>query len=458
MASIPRPVCSRCIRALHRQYSTENSNPQTRPQSPQNGSPTTAPESSELQIKKHWNTDFRVKSKMTWASRTALQYSTTRTFNVTTTSTRPPGHWEQPWWRVKDGASKMRPPPKPIEPPRLPGRDFIRPSRTHRYSNDLKYGEPLVPPAGGRHQKSATYHKADLNWWWETVPPTIYQKGQASRFFASYGRNVKMLRSVAQFRDFPASDVPEVAFVGRSNVGKSSLLNAVVSDSNNASVVARTSATRGFTKTMNLYGIGTGTGVSLKRMPNGTDKIVALRGLTIVDMPGYGDGSLAEWGVEIMKYIQGRKQLRRVFVLVDAQHGLKDKDRSLLASLRLAGVSHQVVLSKIDKLYIPASNTAPKRAVGKALRKVAPKGSPELVRAEMEKLRPEIQPGGGGALGEILAVSAETVVGGQRLGIDDLRFAVLKAVGLEGDPMGVRVKAESGVEEDGGAEAERRDS
>lgn len=457
MASIPRPVCPRCIRALHRQYSTGNSKPQTRPQSPQNGSSTTAPESSELRIKKHWNTDFRVKSKMTWASRTALQYSTTRTFNVTTTSTRPPGHWEQPWWRVKDGASKMRPPPKPIEPPRLPGRDFIRPSRTHRYSNDLKYGEPLVPPSGGRHQKSATYHKADLNWWWETVPPTIFQKGQASRFFASYGRNVKMLRSVAQFREFPASDVPEVAFVGRSNVGKSSLLNAVVSD-DNSSVVARTSATRGFTKTMNLYGIGTGNGVSLKRMPNGTDKIVALRGMTIVDMPGYGEGSLAEWGVEIMKYIQSRKQLRRVFVLVDAEHGLKDKDRSLLASLRLAGVSHQVVLSKIDKLYIPQTSGA-KRSVGRGLKKLAPKGSPELVRAEMEKLKPEIQPGGGGALGEILAVSAETVVGSSRLGIDDLRYAVLKAVGLEKDPMGARVvKEDSSAEADGGAEPESRAS
>jgi GTP-binding protein len=269
-----------------------------------------------------------------------------------------------------------------------------------------------------------------FNWYWESYPPTIAQKTTANHFFTTHGRNAKLLRSVAQFRLFPESDVPEVAFVGRSNVGKSSLLNAVVNADIKA-LLARTSSTPGFTKTMNLYGLGAGNGVTIKKQPNGRDKIVGIGGMTIVDMPGYGEGSLASWGVEIMKYITNRKQLRRVFILIDAEHGIKDKDRSLLASLRLAGVSHQVILSKLDKLYIPDAKEI-RRHDGKALRRLAPKGTAEDLRKAMEKLKNDIQPPvGGGALGEILGVSAETLVEGKRLGIDHVRYAVLKAVGLD---------------------------
>lgn len=270
----------------------------------------------------------------------------------------------------------------------------------------------------------------DFNWYWESIPPTINDKVLATRFFTNHGKNAKLLRSVAQFRIFPESDVPEVAFVGRSNVGKSSLLNAVVG-ADIKSLLARTSATPGLTKTMNLYGIGSGNGVVIKKQPSGRDKIIGRSGLTIVDMPGYGEGSLTSWGVEIMKYIQSRKQLRRVFVLLDAQHGIKDKDRSLLASLRLTGVSHQIILSKIDKLYIPKVKVV-KHFNGKSMNKLKPKGTTQGLREVMNKLKVEIQPPfGGGALGEILACSAETVVDGKRLGIDHVRYAVLKAVGLE---------------------------
>jgi GTP-binding protein len=182
---------------------------------------------------------------------------------------------------------------------------------------------------------------------------------------------------------------------------------------------------------MNLYGVGAGNGVTIKQQPDGRDKIVGFQGVTIVDMPGYGEGSLSSWGVEIMKYIQSRKQLRRVFVLVDAQHGIKDKDRSVLASLRLAGVSHQVVLSKLDKLYIPKAKEI-KRFDGKVMQKLKAKGTVEALRKNMEGLKNEIKPPvGGGALGEILGVSAETLVDGKRLGIDHVRFAVLKAAGLD---------------------------
>jgi GTP-binding protein len=287
-----------------------------------------------------------------------------------------------------------------------------------------------------------------FNWYWDTFPPTIAQKTTANTFFNTHGRAAKLLRSVAQFRLFPESDVPEVAFVGRSNVGKSSLLNAVMGADIKA-LLARTSSTPGFTKTMNLYGVGAGNGVTIKKTtPNGREKIVGIGGMTIVDMPGYGEGSLASWGAEIMKYITNRKQLRRVFVLIDAEHGIKDKDRSLLASLRLAGVSHQVILSKLDRIYIPNAKEI-RRHDGKALRRLSPKGTIEELRKAMEKLKADIQPPvGGGALGEVLGVSAETMVEGKRLGVDHVRFAVLKAVGLDSKyQKESAMKKESGIDQ-----------
>jgi GTP-binding protein len=278
---------------------------------------------------------------------------------------------------------------------------------------------------------SAEYKPGEhFNWYWETLPPEMNELSIANNFFLK-GRNpVKLVRSAARFRDVPDSDVPEVAFVGRSNVGKSSLLNAIV-NANMKDLLARTSATRGFTRTMNFYGIGPGTGITLQKDATGREKITGT-GVVLVDMPGYGGGSLSSWGVEIMKYFQSRKQLRRIFVLLDAEHGIKEKDRSLLASLRLAGVSHQVILSKMDKLYIPKSEMI--YQISKTGRnKLKSKGTVEALRKMMGSLKPDINPPvGGGALGEILACSSEVLLGSSRLGVDHVRYAVLKAVGLEG--------------------------
>ena len=279
------------------------------------------------------------------------------------------------------------------------------------------------------YTKLETPELQDCNWYWETLAPTIAQKIQATHFFIG-GAAPKFLRSVAVFRAFPESDVPEVAFVGRSNVGKSSLLNAVVNADTKA-LLAKTSSTPGFTKTMNLYGVGPGNGVNIVKTPSGHDKVFGTGGITIVDMPGYGEGSLSEWGYEIMKYLQGRKQLRRVFVLLDAQHGIKDKDRSLLASLRLGGIPHQIILSKLDKIYIPKSKSI-KHAAGKDFTKMKAKGSLKALQDTMKGIRAEIQPPvGGGALGEILGCSSEVFVDKKRLGVDAVRFAVLQAAGLE---------------------------
>ncbi|PSN73508.1 hypothetical protein BS50DRAFT_569033 [Corynespora cassiicola Philippines] len=313
------------------------------------------------------------------------------------------------------------------------------PLKTQTLPDELIPSKPSPPIwAPDRPTTHATLHRSTLdshNLYWETLPPTISQKAQANHFFTSPKTTANFLRSVAYFRFFPPSDVPEIAFVGRSNVGKSSLLNAICNvnlKGIRGGELAKTSKTPGFTKTMNLYGVGPPPGVSMQ-MQKGKlfDKIVGRQGLTIVDMPGYGEGSFASWGQEIMKYLQGRRQLRMVFVLVDALHGVKDKDQSLLASLRLAGVQHQVILSKMDRLFIPQAREV-KRYDGKKLDRLKPKGDPKELELKMMEIRNQIQPPvGAGALGEILTCSSEVLVDGKRLGIDAVRYAMLRAIGWE---------------------------
>jgi len=125
----------------------------------------------------------------------------------------------------------------------------------------------------------------------------------------------------------------EVAFAGRSNVGKSSLINALTGRNN----LARTSHTPGRTQELIFF--------------EGPDK----DGLRLVDMPGYGYASapktqVASWTALIHKFLQGRASLARVYVLIDARHGLKDVDLDVLKTLDRSAVSYQVVLTKADQV------------------------------------------------------------------------------------------------------------
>lgn len=130
----------------------------------------------------------------------------------------------------------------------------------------------------------------------------------------------------------PPADLTEIAFAGRSNVGKSSLLNALTVQKG----LARTSNTPGRTQELNVF------------EAEGT-------GLRIIDMPGYGyasapKGKVQAWTRLIKQYLQGRPNLRRVFLLIDARHGIKTADGPIMDLLDTAAVSYQIVLTKADKI------------------------------------------------------------------------------------------------------------
>jgi len=137
------------------------------------------------------------------------------------------------------------------------------------------------------------------------------------------------LLSVAQIKQLPATDLPEVAFVGRSNVGKSTLINALT----NHKQLARTSNTPGRTQQINLFDLG--------------------GRLMLADLPGYGYAkapkpTVESWHRLIQTYLKGRPTLRIVCVLIDARHGLKDVDSEYMTFLADAAVAYRVVLTKTD--------------------------------------------------------------------------------------------------------------
>lgn len=148
------------------------------------------------------------------------------------------------------------------------------------------------------------------------------------------------LRGVPALRHLPPEGPAEIAFAGRSNVGKSSLINAVL----NRKGLARTSNTPGRTQELNFF------------VPDGfSGEGSDLPPFALVDMPGYGyaqapKGEVDRWTALVFDYLRGRTTLKRVFVLVDARHGLKANDENALEALDRAAVSYQVVLTKADKL------------------------------------------------------------------------------------------------------------
>ena len=164
--------------------------------------------------------------------------------------------------------------------------------------------------------------------------------------------------------------------------------------------------------------------------------------LMLLDMPGYGKGSRAEWGMEILKYLAGRRQyvrvvqsdregklmlmprFKRAFLLIDPHHGLKATDKDLLNFLRQKGISHQVILSKVDRIMFPNSKLLPKHRWKNNARRLI--GIFENIRKEIQPAKCEYPV----ALGELIACSTPKSGIGERIGINNLRWAILAAAGL----------------------------
>jgi GTP-binding protein len=191
---------------------------------------------------------------------------------------------------------------------------------------------------------------------------------------------ITFLKSAPELKFLPDPTLPEIAFAGRSNVGKSSLLNRLT----NRNGLARTSNTPGRTQELNFFEVG--------------DPPV----LRLVDMPGYGFAKAPKdvarkWRYLVNDYLRGRVVLKRALLLIDSRHGIKDVDREIVDMLDKAAVSYRIVLTKADK--VKASALAEVR---------------EATEAEARKHA--------AAHPEVIATSSE---GG--MGIEELRKAVVEA-------------------------------
>ncbi len=203
-----------------------------------------------------------------------------------------------------------------------------------------------------------------------------------------FGAPWVFIRGVPAIDLLPPPGPPEIAFAGRSNVGKSSLINALVGQSG----LARTSNTPGRTQELNYFVPGGHTGEPGDLPP-----------MALVDMPGYGYATaprekVEAWTKLVFDYLRGRVTLKRVYVLIDARHGIKKNDEAVLSLLDKAAVSYQLVLTKADKVKAGAMATLIADTLAKIARRPA-------------------------AFPEILATSSE-----KRIGIEELREAIALAV------------------------------
>ena len=162
-----------------------------------------------------------------------------------------------------------------------------------------------------------------------------------------FARPFTFVKGCVRIADLPPADRVEVAFAGRSNVGKSSLLNALT----NRNGLARTSVTPGRTQELNFFEVG---------------EPLAMR---LVDMPGYGFAKaplkvVERWKMLVRDFLRGRQVLKRTLVLIDSRHGVKDVDRDMMKLLDEAAVGYRLILTKADK--IKASELAAVQAATEA--------------------------------------------------------------------------------------------
>lgn len=186
---------------------------------------------------------------------------------------------------------------------------------------------------------------------------------EAARVF--FAHPVNFLMGAVAMTGLPPADLPEVAFAGRSNVGKSSLINAVTGRTH----LARASTAPGRTREINFF--------------------VADERLRLVDLPGYGFAKVSRGEKNKFQnlgraYLRGRPNLKRAYLLIDSRHGLKDVDLEAMEAFDLAAVSYQIVLTKVDKLR---SQRDVAQVLAETQRKIAkrPAAFPRVAATSSEK-------------------------------------------------------------------------
>lgn len=190
-----------------------------------------------------------------------------------------------------------------------------------------------------------------------------------------FSQECDFLRGAQSLNDLPDFSQPEICFAGRSNVGKSSLINALTS----RATLARVSNTPGRTQQLNFFSLASR--------------------LILVDMPGYGyakasKAAISQWNALIQLYLKGRPTLARVYVLIDSRHGLKENDLEMMRMLDVAAVSYRLVLTKVDKVSSNQLQECKKHIKEKI--KTHPAAFPEIsltstmAKVGIEELRAEI--------------------------------------------------------------------